>query len=589
MSGLVGFYDPEQILPKQTLEKMLQLVKKSDSNNDFFIKEKWGGFAVDNFSGLTSSIQFGENFVGIFGELDTIIQDYEIFQNNDLTNLEKARGCFAAICLDKQNQKITLFTDHVGSYPFYICHYKSAVLFATQIKAIIVALPYTPNLDKHSVAMMLSIGEVLGNRTLIEAIETLPAASITKLGVEKSQHIYWRYLHQENKNLNRNDLIDKTGEALKIAVKRAVSNREHANVPLSGGLDSRFLLDLARAHVKLDAYTWGVQNCRDIRYAQQATSIAQCPHHVYYFENNYLERVAEKGIWLTEGHTTTVNFHVLPFLDEIKIKQNSVLLDGFAGDAIVGGNFISPAWKNNPDFKNAGICLWNWRLSAFVKSDEVKKQLEPFHFVAREAFSELYCTYSGETSMDKAMAFLLDNRVRRITTCGTEMFRSKIIVKQPFMDIDVIDATRILPHDLKIRHQFYLDVLKRYAPDTAKAAWQRTALPASSPYYLNWLSLAMQRGYSEARNHFHFLPDILKNKSVSHFDEWFRQDLKNFVEKTLFSSETIEKNLIPTDAIKTAWLLHQENKIDATALIGSALTIVLFSKVFLENKIEPIL
>lgn len=184
--------------------------------------------------------------------------------------------------------------------------------------------------------------------------------------------------------------------------------------------------------------------------------------------------------------------------------------------------------------------------------------------------------------MDKTMAFLTDNRVRRITTCGTELFRSQMLVKQPFMDADVIEAMRTVPHVWRKRHHFYLSVLKQFAPRSAGAQYQRTMLPASAPYSLNLLSMAFQRGYGLLEKRAGF-PHLFKGKSPSDFEQWFRGTLKGYVEDVLLSERALSRGIVNPDVVRQAVSLHMAGTRDHASLIGAMISIEVFCRLFLDN------
>jgi len=166
-------------------------------------------------------------------------------------------------------------------------------------------------------------------------------------------------------------------------------------------------------------------------------------------------------------------------------------LDGYAGDAVLGGNFIKPAWLNNSNTAEVADNLWDWRLNSTVQQFQQSKEVSDFIKEAKPLFVQTYAEYQGETSMDVVMAFLMDNRVRRVTVGGTELFRTQFTVKQPFMDVDLMNAINSVPHEWRNRHRLYVDVLKQTAPDVAAVAWQRTCIPSLPLMFLvgyHWLS-----------------------------------------------------------------------------------------------------
>lgn len=597
MPGIFGYFDPDQQLPGSTLDKMARVLEMDPTSHAAIERTEIGGFGIVNYAGFDRIA--GDSAVSryaVFGRLDALSPGDVFVPHADIANhcfggeairdIESIRGSFVAVVHEHRNGSMTLLTDRFASQPLYLFWHGPVCYFASQLKAILAVLPERAIVDSESVASMLSMGEVIGNRTLVAGINTLPAATrLTLSRGGKRSHRYWQYLYEEDVSNNWDAAVERSGSALRTAVARCASNGgmlPSLAVPLSGGLDSRFVLDLAHQQkFQPYAYTWGTSDCRDIRYAQNVAHRLGCPHETYVFQQDYLASMADHGVWLTEGHTPATNFHVLPYVDKMVSQGHDVLLDGFAGDVVLGGNFIADAWLDSNDVNESAIALWRWRRSGFDGLWQ-HSGLSKTRTAAEEIFIDAYSGYPGLKPMDKVMAFLIDNRLRRTTNCGTELFRSRLFVRQPFMDADFIDVIRTLPHQWRKRHRFYLAVIKKYAPLSASAPYQRTMLPASSPFWMNWFALATQRGMVEMAKRLG-LPDPYPGKSPSDFPSWFRGALRTFVETVLLSDRTLDRGVIPADAVRDAVGLHMRRERDLSSLIGAMLSVELFCRVFLDD------
>lgn len=578
MISLIAVYDPHRELAEDAFDKMILTAGLTKSNVVY--QSEWCGLAVKNFYDLPATNTKNDDLLAWIGEFEQVGTDLACQQlrSTQPNAILTVKGAFLAARINEAEKNLTLISDRFGSYPCYLHRYKSAVVFSTAIQPMLTVIRQ-PSLNLDAVATLLSIGEVINDQTLLSGITTLPAAARFSCSADaiKSEQ-YWHYVHEEDFSGKRCDRVAETGEALRTAVNNAIEAYHHVSIPLSGGLDSRFLHGLAtKTDRQVDAFTWGVPGCKDLRYAKAVCEKTQTPHHQFEFAPDYLAKLAKQGVAMTEGVTPAVHFHVLPFADKMNLSGRSVLLDGFAGDATLGGNFINSAWLDNDDFHQAANSIWRWRLNGFCQSAETLG-LNDYQQHAKEQFTALYQRYAGASSMDKAMAFLLDNRVRRITTAGTQIFRSQIMVKQPFMHQDMIEVTRKLPHEWRKRHRFYLEVMKQSTPDVAKVPWQRTSLPVSVPYWMTLASLGAQRYLGKQWP----FSQWFSGKSPSQFDEWFRGPLRSFVESTLFSDKSQQRGVLPIEVLKNAWQLHQARKLDATNLIGAALTIELFAQQFID-------
>jgi len=594
MQGIFGFFDPSCSMGVETLLSMSRAMGGSFGRNTAIEQTPVGGIGIIKYTEtpLVSVSDTGVSYV-VYGQLDSLGAGVGGIPPDDIAkhcfggeaprDLDNIRGSFVSAIYNPYEKAITLINDRFGGHPIYLFNHEAVWYFASQLKAILAVLPVKATVDQDSVATMLSIGEVVGDRTLIEGLSVLPAASVVKFSSEgKQSYRYWEYTYQEQPDLNWQDSVVKAGEALLCAVRRNTHNAQSLAVPLSGGLDSRFVFDIAsQVGKRPKAYTWGVSDCRDIRYARDITRRLDCPHEVYTFQSDYLATLAERGVWLTEGHTSSTNFHVLPYVDTLYENGHDVLLDGFAGDVVLGGNFISSGWLNSDSIESSSKALWQWRRKGFDNNWH-HHGLKELQEKARKIFSDTYCQYPGNTPMDKAMSFLIDNRLRRTTTCGTEIFRSKLHVRQPFMDVDFMDAICNLPHRWRIRHRFYLDVIRQFAPLSAAAPYQRTMLPASSPYWVSWFSLGLQRALgsiSACRG----VTDIVHGKSPSDFPAWFRGPLRSWAESILLDEKTLDRGVIPADVVRGAVSLHMNGGSNLSSQIGTMISLELFFRLFLDD------
>ena len=597
MPGLIGYWDPDRSLPEGLLEQMAEAISGPDYRTEL-LRRPWGGIgSVDHEAfaggGRVQSSGAGCYFAvrgqvqGASGDAapeDPLASAHALFSRApSCSALAQTRGHFGAAVLDETCESLTLMTDRYGLYPLYVARVGRALLFASEQKAILATDLVPPVVDQRTLDLLLCVGEVCGQRTLIEGIETIPAATMltaSSEGIRKRQ--YWEYEYQERATLDWNDAVQRAGTALCTAIQRSCRAHTRIAVPLSGGLDSRFLLELAVRDRDVTAYNWGVEGCRDRIYARDVAQRLGVELVSYRFAEDYVARLAPLGVWRTEGLIGATNFHVLPYVHEVA-KNTTLVLDGFGGDGVLGGNFIGRGWRDQADSRAAGEALWRWRIAgwwgrAFELFDTLKSRYEN----GRELFVSTYQAYPGVGSMDRAMAFLIDNRVRRNTIGGSEIFRSRMATAEPFFDSDFMEVIRFIPHDWRARHRFYLDVLRRFATRSAWARWQRTALPPAVPYVISWLALAVHgvalrvAAKIGARKPF-------SRMAPSRFDLWFRGALAPYVRNLLISERTLDRGWVPADLLQRAVALHSTGVVDASPFLGSAISLELFARQFVDD------
>lgn len=162
-------------------------------------------------------------------------------------------GMFA-FCLVDLCQKILLFArDPFGIKPLYISRIPGAILFASEIKSLLVFPEVDRRIHPQKLFEYLRFGIVDGsNDTLLQGIKEFPAASWATLPFEDPKFRTVQYWHL-NASLTT-DLDFKTAtEGIRGNLSESVHLHMQSDVPLgtclSGGLDSTSILMLMKASI----------------------------------------------------------------------------------------------------------------------------------------------------------------------------------------------------------------------------------------------------------------------------------------------------------------------------------------------------
>ncbi|MCH8148990.1 MAG: hypothetical protein IH987_13590, partial [Planctomycetes bacterium] len=486
--------------------------------------------------------------------------------------LAATNGPFAAAIWDGDRRRLELITDRHGMYPIYVASYRSAFLFSGQIKGIWAVGVVPTDVDPLAICLMLSTGELVSDITLFRNIRLLSAGSRTTVsasGMESEN--YWGYEFQERDDLDFSAAAQQLGGLLRRGVERICRHSSSVGVPLSGGLDSRVLLAATPDPADVPSFTWGVEGCRDLRYASAAADAVGSPHQSFVFDGGYLKRLAAFGVWLTEGQLPAVDFHVLPYVVEVARKCD-VILNGYAGDAILGGNFIKKNWWCATTREKAAAALWQWRdiqCPADFRHRILGKAMEGCDFTdARKAFEGALMAMPGETPMGAAQAFLLAHRVRRRTSCGTALMRWRVESDHPFFDNDFFDFAGSLPYGWRYRHRLYLEVMRRCFAEVAGVRWQRTGLPAGAPYALMFCALALHK-----LDRIRVTKRFFKGRQVSDFGGWMRGPLRGYITDLLTDARTLDRGWFVADTVRAALNDHLEARADHSSFIGSMISL----------------
>ena len=162
--------------------------------------------------------------------------------------LDLLTGDFALLVWDGSERRGLLARDAAGARPLFVAEHGGALLFASEIRNLIAALPTRPAPDRVAMAHWLARTSGRHDHTLYEGIRRLPAAHAVRLsadGWERRRH--WRPRYAPPRTLGDDEAAAEIRAGLSGAVERALDGAERPAVMLSGGFDSSAVAATARA------------------------------------------------------------------------------------------------------------------------------------------------------------------------------------------------------------------------------------------------------------------------------------------------------------------------------------------------------
>ena len=410
----------------------------------------------------------------------------EALAAGDPARLARANGQFAGAVLDASAGVVTVVCDRYGLHSFYWTQRDGLFAFASEAKALLAVPGVGRDLDPEGLAAFLLLGEHFSDTTLLSGVKVAPAAArLRSSGGTPTIEAWWRIRYTSSVRESEHDAAaEEAGRLFRRSVARQTAGNDRIGVPLSGGLDSRICLAGVPADRARDvtSFTWGDRGCLDRIFARQTARRCGVRHHDLDYRYDALVEAADRGAWITDGLAGATDFHILPFVGDLAASAE-VILNGFAGDVLLGGNFH---WRSVRNLPPEGLAL-----GTFAKRNDALSRGELdaiLHPAARAAardlptiFSAAFLAHRQEDPLGTLDAFLLDSRIRRWTSFGTQLLRSRLVSRAPFYDNDFFDLVATIPPDWRTEHRFYRTVLLRTFPEVASIGWQTTGAPASWP------------------------------------------------------------------------------------------------------------
>jgi asparagine synthase (glutamine-hydrolysing) len=162
--------------------------------------------------------------------------------------LQRLRGMFAIAVLDSGRQALFLARDRLGKKPLYWSGEGGGVTFASELKALRVALPPKPGLERRALGSFLRFGFVPEGQCILAGVHKLPPAHWLRLDLRSGEIREKRYWGLELEPEPRVSFAEAQRELVHL-LRESVRLRLRSDVPLgvllSGGLDSGTVACLA--------------------------------------------------------------------------------------------------------------------------------------------------------------------------------------------------------------------------------------------------------------------------------------------------------------------------------------------------------
>lgn len=152
--------------------------------------------------------------------------------------LSRLNGIFAFGIWDDAEQRLVLARDHLGVKPLYYAQRGSAVLFGSEIKAILANPLFPPEVTRDGLAEVCAMGPFRLSGEVFRGIKDLRAAHCVVVGREGVRvERYWTL-----RNAPHTETLEETTRHIRGLLEDTVKRQLVADVPvaflLSGGLDS---------------------------------------------------------------------------------------------------------------------------------------------------------------------------------------------------------------------------------------------------------------------------------------------------------------------------------------------------------------
>lgn len=402
---------------------------------------------------------------------DRLRRASELPLTSALAALRGLDGVFAAMLWHAGEAKLAVVTDILGVQPLYMHRKGTALLLATEVKALGATGLVPVEMDPAGWGAFLGMGHTIANLTLVQGVERVQPGSMLVYdpatgALTVDSYWTWPAARPADRlsDVPTAELID----LFQLEMQAYEQHHDHAMVALSGGYDSRLMLASLIKHGRRPA----------------AVTVSQ-PHEWFDFEAKVARRLARMyGVPITVRQVAAffsspdyleyVAGHELasPSL-ELSIPRLSAVLDSSMEaiwDGLFPGVSFSPSSQPPggfaPYFARVTVPFdrWQWKAAAQVFAPRVFQAIQEAHTESMRAERVRYADDEFGVS-----EFIVRNRMRHRTGPNpSQAFSAKVLGFTPGGSKPLWAIIAAVPYALRREHRLYRYLLDTYFPEACR-------------------------------------------------------------------------------------------------------------------------
>jgi len=422
-------------------------------------------------------------------------------------------GMWAFAILDLREQTLFLSRDRFGQKPLYLYQQGGTFAFSSEIRAFAKHRHLGLSLSAIGLHKYCAHGYFPGIHTLYHEVRKVRSGHNLTLDLRElraHESCYWSYSIEPEGPVDA-AAVDRWADEVRALLEQSVSRRLVSDVPLgvflSGGLDSSAIGAIASARVpgKLETFSVGFDEPTfdETKEALAAARVIGSRHKVTTFGAQLLPTVTSEVFDRIDEPLSDSSMLSYYLLCKTARERVTVALGGDAGDELFAGydpfhalrfadlieralpspvhrgirsllsrispnhGYMSTRFKIDRTLRGFGHgpALWNPLWLAPVSPVELEEllgepvELESLYSEAIEAWDGCSSDHPVDKSLEFfARVFLQDDILVKVDRMS---MMHGLEVRSPFLDHDLVDCVRRIPHGLKLRGRTTKFILKK--------------------------------------------------------------------------------------------------------------------------------
>jgi asparagine synthase (glutamine-hydrolysing) len=465
---------------------------------------------IYNFPELRAELEGRGHQFASRSDTEVILHLYREYGEGSFRRLN---GIFAFAIHDRLRDRVILARDHFGVKPLYYSTVNGALVFGSEVKAILEdpAVPRTLDLDAFDTFLTLRYSP--SPMTLIDGVRKLHPGHCLLIERDREPELraFWTPAPRTNHGIHIHEAVQEYRRLLEKAVRRQMLSDVPVGLLLSGGIDSAVIGTLMREGSRgpIPSFTIGFKGRGDYNELDDARASARFLGSEHFGleigVREYLE-FFPRSFEFTEEPIAETTIPALYYVSRLAAEHVKVVLAGQGADEPLAGyhryigekylSSLAPLFRFLPLRVLASLLPRNERLKrasyASGFTDEVQRFVAIYTLFtpeqklklvlpelrkrmrdrAREIVGRLHASTTG---MDETLSRLvyIDTRLSlpdNLLLFGDKMsMANSLEMRVPFLDLELVEFLESLPASFKLRGRkgkyIHKLALKKWLPD----------------------------------------------------------------------------------------------------------------------------
>jgi asparagine synthase (glutamine-hydrolysing) len=308
---------------------------------------------IYNHAALRGELESHGHVYRTRSDTETIVHAYEQWGEDCV---HRFRGMFAFAIWDAPKRRLLLVRDRLGIKPLYWTRTADALLFGSEIKAILASGLVEPQANEAVLPEVLSTRYTSGADTMFRSIhKLLPGHLLVFEGGTITTRQYWDVPNRETKDSepSASNPVGRFRELLEESVRLRLMSDVPLGMFLSGGIDSSAIAALMARMIDRPLQTFSVafkeRAFNELGHAREvAQAIGAISHEIVIDDRDFFAALP-RLIWHEDEPIAHPSSVPLYFVSELARRHVTVVLTGEGSDELLAGYGKYPR------------VAWNWR------------------------------------------------------------------------------------------------------------------------------------------------------------------------------------------------------------------------------------